>query len=59
MRPEDLLYLRFEFSKLARVAVQGGEELVREGFGTGYIIVHFQPQHIFEEAGPRGSDTGQ
>jgi hypothetical protein len=50
VRPEDLLFLRFEFANLARVAASGGgEELVQQGFVTGYIIVHFQAQHIFEE----------
>jgi hypothetical protein len=51
VRPEDLVVLRFEFVNLSRVpAAGGGEELVNQTPATAYIVVHFQSQHIFEEA---------
>ncbi len=50
-RREDLVSLRFEFVNLKlQNAAGGGQELVPKGMGASYLVVHFQPQHIFEES---------
>ena len=45
-RREDLVSLRFEFANLQLVPNAAGPELVHDGSGVGYIIVHFAPQHL-------------
>ncbi|HMJ13461.1 MAG TPA: hypothetical protein VK524_18710, partial [Polyangiaceae bacterium] len=49
-RPEDLVSLRFEFANLQLVPNAAGQELVHDGSGAAYIIVHFSPQHFLEQA---------
>ena len=49
-RPQDLVSLRFEFANLQLVQSAAGSELVHDGSGVGYIIVHFSPQHFLEQA---------
>lgn len=49
-RREDLVSLRFEFANLQLVPNAAGLELVHDGSGIAYIIVHFAPQHFLEQA---------
>ena len=49
VRPDDLLALEFEFSNLGRIA--GWKVLKRiANDKPAYLIVHFPPQHILEQA---------
>jgi hypothetical protein len=51
VRREDLVTLRFDFVNLSlTTGADGGQEIVPNGGGSAFIIVNFQPQHIFEHA---------
>jgi hypothetical protein len=51
VRREDLVSLKFDFVNLTlSTASDGSQQIVPNGAGASYIIVNFQPQHIFEEA---------
>jgi hypothetical protein len=51
VRPKDLVALEFEFIGLAlEKAADGSDQLVATTNPGGLIVVHFQPQHVFEEA---------
>jgi hypothetical protein len=53
-RPQDLVFLRFEFANLKfQNNLMGQLELVPKG-SLGYIIVHFQPQNFLERAFDEG-----
>ncbi len=45
-RPQDLLYLQMQFVNFKR----GRNQLERDGVGQAYLVVHFQPQSIAEQA---------
>lgn len=50
VRPDDLLVLTIVFKNM-RLSTDGGKSsLVRDGSGAAYLIVHFPPQNIAEEA---------
>ena len=51
VRPEDLLVLRFEFLNLRLQTGNGGGQLQQSDNGkAAYIVVHFPPQNIAEQA---------
>ena len=51
LRPEDLLVLRFEFLNLQLQSGNSGGQLTRADSGkASYIVVHFPPQNIAEQA---------
>lgn len=51
VRPKDLLVLRFQFVNLALHYREGaGNFLVRTGDKAAYLVVHFPPQNIAEQA---------
>jgi hypothetical protein len=51
LRPDDLLYLKFEFRNLTVQVAQGQPpQLVRVPGQPAYLVVYFPPQHIAEQA---------
>ena len=51
VRPKDLLVLRFQFVNLALQYREGsGNFLVRDGDKSAYLVIHFPPQNIAEQA---------
>ncbi len=50
VRPDDLLVLTIVFKGMKLESTGGKTRLVRDGGGAAYLIVHFPPQNIAEEA---------
>jgi len=51
IRPEDMLYLTFDFFGLNLQVENGKPKLVPDpDAGSAHIVVHFQPQHIAEQS---------
>jgi hypothetical protein len=50
LRPDDLLLLDFDFVNIALETTENGARLVPVLGNKAYIIVHFPPQNIAEEA---------
>ena len=58
VRPDDMLALDFEFVNLVFQPGAAGPMLVRKNASdAAYLIVHFPPQHIAEEAVPEQGGT--
>lgn len=50
IRPDDLLLLRLDFLDVNLTPPQGGQPAQVSGGSGARLIVHFQPQHVAEEA---------
>jgi hypothetical protein len=50
LRADDLLVLRLDFYNLRLQSGASGKEVVPDGAGDSFIIVHFPPQHVAEQA---------
>jgi len=50
LRADDLLVLRLDFYNLRLQSGASGKEVVPDGTGDSFIIVHFPPQHVAEQA---------
>ena len=50
VRADDLLVLRLDFYNLRLKPNPGGKQLVPDGPGDSFIVAHFPPQHIAEQA---------
>ena len=49
-RADDLLVLRLDFYNLRLQPVPTGRQIIPDGAGDSFIIAHFPPQHIAEQA---------
>jgi hypothetical protein len=50
LRADDLLVLQLDFYNLRLESGVSGKQLVPDGAGDSFVIVHFPPQHIAEQA---------
>lgn len=50
MRADDLLVLRLDFYNLRLQPGPTGKEMVSDGPGESFVVAHFPPQHIAEQA---------
>jgi hypothetical protein len=54
VRADDLLVLRLDFYNTRLKPTAGAKQIVPDGPGDSFIIVHFPPQHIAEQAFDEG-----
>lgn len=54
VRADDLLVLRLDFYNARLKPIAGGKQLIPDGPGDSFIVVHFPPQHIAEQAFDEG-----
>ncbi len=59
IRPEDLLFLEFEFRNVELTPPAAGNPGVISGGPGAYLIVHFQTQHIAEQAFFQAGEVSQ
>src|SRR6185436_140424 len=50
IRADDLLVLRLDFYNVRLQPTATGREVVPDGAGDSFVVVHFPPQHIAERA---------
>jgi hypothetical protein len=50
LRADDLLVLRFDFYNLRLQPGPSGKQVAPDGAGDSFIVVHFPPQHVAEQA---------
>lgn len=50
LRADDLLVLRFDFYNLRLQSGPSGKQVASDGAGDSFIVVHFPPQHVAEQA---------
>lgn len=50
IRADDLLVLRLDFYNIRLKPNPSGKQLVPDGAGDSFVVVHFPPQHIAEQA---------
>jgi hypothetical protein len=57
LRADDLLVLRFDFYNLRLRAGGAAREVVADGAGDSFLVVHFPPQHVAEQAFREGDSS--
>ena len=55
LRADDLLVLRLDFYNLRLQPAAGGRRLVPDGAGDSFVVAHFPPQHVAEQAFDEGT----
>jgi hypothetical protein len=50
LRADDLLVLRLDFYNVRLQPAAGGRQIVPDGAGDSFLVAHFPPQHVGEQA---------